>query len=109
MTTATIEAPASVDTDELLGEFITTKCQTDELYVRKQLDVEVRINGCGPKLTRRRHIEIAVLEEGGASVDRWQGEAIIGNRSGSCLWEQDVTEAGIRYAAFLVDQQDGVE
>ncbi len=44
-----------------------------------------------------------MTEDSGASVGEWEGEGVIGNASGACLWEQDVTEAGIRYAAFLIE------
>lgn len=36
-------------------------------------------------------------------------QLMIGNQSGDCLWKQDVTEAGIRYATFLVDHKENAK
>ncbi len=106
MSTAVMEVQEPLTSSELMEKFIDERCQADATDVRNQLGISVRINGCGPKLRRRQHIEIAVTESPGARVGEWQGEGVIGNASGACLWEQDVTEAGIRYARFLIEILD---
>ena len=51
-----------------MGKFIDERCQADATDVRNQHGISGRINGCGPKLRRRQHIESAVTESPGARV-----------------------------------------